>query len=88
MWCAIPIGSSVIRGSDACPYRSKEEEIEWKARCPISTFHAQLIKDKVLTAAGLEKLEAEVAQIVENAVEFGLASPYPEESSLKDGIYA
>lgn len=74
--------------SDPCPYRTKEEEQEWKSRCPVATFSQMLIDEGVLTTDEIERLEAEVQAVLDRAVDFGLTSPDPDPSTLMDDIYA
>ncbi len=73
--------------SDARVYRTREEERKWKARDPIVNFRKKLIEEGILTEQQANKLEEEVAREVEEAEKFALNSPYPEISSLYDGLY-
>lgn len=74
--------------SDPCPYRTKEEEAEWKARCPIKTFREKLIADGVITEEKIDRLEKEITRQIEDAVEFAKESPYPQAADLEKDIYA
>lgn len=74
--------------SDACPYRTKDEEAKWKSRCPVTSFQSKLLSEGIITSNEIKALDDDVQQVVDLAVEFGLSSPYPEPSSLKEDIYA
>ncbi len=58
-------------------YRSVEEVEAWREKDPVERFRRRLIKEKVLTKAELETLEAEAQISIQEAVEFALASPFP-----------
>jgi len=73
--------------SDARVYRTREEEREWKARDPIVNFRKKLIEEGIMTEQQARKLEEDVAREIEEAEKFALSSPYPEISSLYDGLY-
>lgn len=74
--------------SDPCPYRTKEEESEWKKRCPVSCFREQLLSEGILTPNEAEEMDNFAAGVVDQAVEFGLGSPYPDPRALAEDIYA
>ncbi len=60
----------------------------WKSRCPISLFESKLLSEEIVTSLEIEKMDNEIGQVVDRAVEFGLNSPYPDPSTLKEDIYA
>lgn len=68
-------------------YRPEDEVEMWKneAKEPIHRFRETLIKNKVFTADELDKIKADVAARVEEAVEFAKNSQeLPPESALED----
>jgi 2-oxoisovalerate dehydrogenase E1 component len=67
---------------DACAYRPEGELDAWKARCPIRKLGEALGED---TNAALE---AEARREVERAVEWALASPAPDPSSIGEHVFA
>ena len=69
-------------------YRTKEEVAEWKGRDPLVTFREQLLENGVLTAATLDRLEAEVEAEVQDAVTFARESPFPVAEAAFQGLYA
>lgn len=70
-------------------YRTKEEVEEWRrGRDPIHLFRERLLQEKQATAGELERIEAEVKEAVQGAVEFGKSSPQPELEEVYDDVYA
>ena len=69
-------------------YRDKAEVEEWKAKDPINQYRAKLEKAKVLKKGEAEKIDQEVLAEVEAAAKFAVDSPFPDESTLYDYIYA
>ncbi len=69
-------------------YRTAEEIAAWKARDPIQQLRASLLADGAATASDLEAMEAEVAAVVADAVEFAKASPWPEASTAAEHIFS
>ncbi len=69
-------------------YRSEQEFEEWKRRCPIARLKQRLLQQGVETQQDLDKLEATLADEVEEAVAFAKASPFPELQLLGEHLYA
>jgi pyruvate dehydrogenase E1 component alpha subunit len=67
--------------ADPEEYRSDEEVEEWKKRDPITTF-----ADKI-EGLDFHALDEEVVGIVDAAVEFAEASPFPELESIYENLY-
>jgi len=66
-------------------YRPKEEVERWKKRDPIELLLARLRESRLLEPADLERIEAEAAREVAEAVAFAEASPWePVEDLLRD----
>ena len=65
--------------SDACNYRSREEEAEWREKDPLTRLARRLTDDPAVAdaAAMLDAIEQEVTARIEAAVEFAEASPVP-----------
>ncbi len=60
--------------SDACNYRSRDEEAEWRERDPLAVLARRL---EAPERAELERIEAEVTAVIDAAVAFAEESPYP-----------
>ncbi|MDC7226802.1 MAG: thiamine pyrophosphate-dependent dehydrogenase E1 component subunit alpha [Spirochaetales bacterium] len=74
--------------SDAQIYRTKEEVAEWKEKCPIKRHRDFILKNKVMTEAELEAIEAQAAQDIKDAVAFAESSPEPKIENIFDDVYA
>jgi len=73
--------------SDPRAYRTREEEAQWKAKCPIKTFEARLIAAGVASEAEIKAVEQRAADAIEKATQFALSSPDPPVEELYDGLY-
>jgi pyruvate dehydrogenase E1 component alpha subunit len=66
-------------------YRSEEEFLEWRARCPVERMATELRADGVdIPAAWIEELEAEVAV----AFEFARSSQFPAPETATEKVHA
>ena len=65
-------------------YRSAEDVEKWKARDPIKMLAARMPQEQAEFAA----IEADVKALVEEAVAFAKASPYPDGITATEHIYA
>ena len=74
--------------SDARAYRTREEEAEWREKCPIRRFKERLISEGILTEEGFKELQKKVDDDLNNAVEFAKASPFPDPEDLLTDVYA
>lgn len=68
-------------------YRTKEEVAEWETKSPIIRFAAWLTENSKATTQQLLDIEAESKGIVDDAVEFALASPFPDEATALQGVF-
>ncbi|GAB7078775.1 thiamine pyrophosphate-dependent dehydrogenase E1 component subunit alpha [Megalodesulfovibrio paquesii] len=73
---------------DACTYRCTEELEAWMAKDPIPRFAAKLVESGVATQAELDKIAADIAEEVKQAVDFAEQSPFPDVAELTADIYA
>ncbi|WP_319581896.1 thiamine pyrophosphate-dependent dehydrogenase E1 component subunit alpha [uncultured Pseudodesulfovibrio sp.] len=73
---------------DACTYRCVEELEEWMAKDPIPRFEAKLVESKTLTQKEADKIKADIAKDIDDAVAFAKESPMPATSALMDDVYA
>ena len=63
--------------TDNRPYRTRQEENEWKTKDPITSFRKKLVAEGIVSAKGIEKMEETVRLEIEEAVEFARQSPEP-----------
>jgi TPP-dependent pyruvate/acetoin dehydrogenase alpha subunit len=66
-------------------YRSPEEVAAWKARCPLVLLRQRLAQEGTVDEAEIERIEAEVKALVEEAARFAEQSPRPDPASA--GLY-
>ena len=76
------------RNPDCSLYRTKEEEKQWRLRCPIDTFRVRLLAEGIITDETFETMEKEIAQEIDLAVKFADESPFPVAEDLEADIYA
>ena len=68
--------------------RPRAEVEKWMRKDPIERLAAQLMQRQALTQAQRHKMEADVVQTIESAVEFAVASPFPEPQAALEDVYA
>jgi TPP-dependent pyruvate/acetoin dehydrogenase alpha subunit len=70
-------------------YRAKVEEQDWKTnRDPINVLTTYLIKEGLTDSASLDRMQSEIEAEMKNAVQFGIASPYPSPEEAEEDVYA
>jgi pyruvate dehydrogenase E1 component alpha subunit len=73
--------------ADPEEYRTKEQVEEWRKRDPIITFGERLRDEGIIKEGEAEEMDADVVKVVDDAVAFADASPFPAPESLYDDIY-
>jgi pyruvate dehydrogenase E1 component alpha subunit len=73
--------------ADPEEYRTREEVEQWRTRDPLATFANAMIGAGLIPTSRVEQLDAEVMQLVEQAVEFADQSEFPPLDSLYDDVY-
>jgi pyruvate dehydrogenase E1 component alpha subunit len=68
-------------------YRTNEEIERWRARDPIPLFRRQLLTEGVLSPESLDAIDAEVADEIAAAVQFGMQSPHPKPADAYDHVF-
>jgi pyruvate dehydrogenase E1 component alpha subunit len=70
-------------------YRSKQEEQHWKTdRDPITVLSKWLLEQGYADTASLAATQSEVRAIMEAAVKFAIAAPYPNVDEVEKHVYA
>jgi pyruvate dehydrogenase E1 component alpha subunit len=70
-------------------YRSKQEEHLWKTdHDPINVLSKWLLEQGYADAASLDQIASEVRTIMEAAVKFAIAAPYPSVDEVEKHVYA
>lgn len=73
---------------DPREYRSRQEEADWRARCPIKRFREKLLEMQVLTPELDASIQASVEQELREAEEFARNSADPPVGDLLKGVFA
>jgi pyruvate dehydrogenase E1 component alpha subunit len=73
--------------SDPAKYRTKEEVDEYKSKDPIEQVLSTIFKNKWMTEADVEAVEARVKALVDESVQFAEESPFPEPHELYEDVY-
>lgn len=73
--------------SDPQKYRTKDEVKDFQDRDPITHVLDTIKKKRYLTAAQIEAIQAEVKQLVDDAVKFAEKSPDPQPHELYEDVY-
>lgn len=68
-------------------YRTREEVEEWRQKDPIPRYRAQLLELSVLSEVQANQIEREVIAQIEEAVQFGEESPWPDPEEVYDDVY-
>ena len=72
---------------DPLRYRTKDEVQKWREDDPIGILERYIFDKKAAKKEALEKIDAEVEKVVEEAVQFAEESPFPAPETLFDNIY-
>ena len=70
-------------------YRPKAEETLWRGeRDPLKLHATWLLERKMTDSSALSEMEAELAKVMDVAVEFAVAASYPDPSKVEEDVYA
>src|SRR5258708_17398215 len=78
-----------VRGhseADKADYVPQELREEWLLRDPIALFEQSLQEQQLLTPERKEEIEAQIKDIVRDAVEFAEQSPPPDPATVADYV--
>lgn len=73
--------------NDACGYRPKEEEAVWFARDPVKTYREKILAAGVISPDELDKLEQQIGNEIEAAVDYAIKAPFPANESAFTDVY-
>jgi len=74
--------------SDHRPYRTREEEKQWKKKDPIPVYSQKLKYEKVVSDEDIKKMQNDAFQEIEEAVLYARQSPEPPVEDVLKYIYA
>jgi pyruvate dehydrogenase E1 component alpha subunit len=69
-------------------YGNKAEFQEWQKKDPIAQFRARVVREMVLAEEDVKGIEQVARAEVDDAVQFALASPYPDPAQAANYVYA
>jgi pyruvate dehydrogenase E1 component alpha subunit len=72
----------------AVRYREDDELVTWRSRDPIEVYPASLVQRSIASPGDVEDVRRAVDAVIDEAVEFGLSSPYPDPDEAYEGLYA
>ena len=73
--------------ADPAAYRLSSEVEEWLARDPLYSYREKLMAEGVADESELAEIDAANLKTIEDAVDFAIASPFPDPSELFTDIY-
>jgi len=68
-------------------YRTREDVAEWKEQCPIRRFASGLIRDTILTAEELSRIDDEIRDLVSQAGQAAEAADWPDAATAATHVY-
>ena len=74
--------------SDNRSYRTREEEAEWEAKCPIKHYTALLVEQNIVSEARIIELAAEADAEVQEAIRFAIDADLPDPKHVTDYIFS
>ena len=74
--------------SDNRSYRTREEEAQWKDKCPIKRYTALLIERGVATEQEISELADEAEAEVQQAVRFADEAELPDPQAVGDYVFS
>jgi acetoin:2,6-dichlorophenolindophenol oxidoreductase subunit alpha len=74
--------------SDNRSYRTRDEEQEWKARCPIVRYADRLAREGVVSPHDYAAIESQAAEEVARAIEFATGSPEPSPDAVSAYVFS
>jgi pyruvate dehydrogenase E1 component alpha subunit len=72
----------------ASGYRDPEEVRHWEQYCPVDVFYDYLAKENLYSEAEKDLAEKEIGEEIQEAFEFAISSPNPEEKDLHTHVYS
>lgn len=72
---------------DDAGYVPKELFEEWKEKDPIERLARRMLESREITAEDVERMDSEIAAIVDDAVDWAEKSPYPDPEECLTGVY-
>ena len=74
--------------SDNRSYRTREEEAEWEAKCPIKRYTAMLVEQDIVSEVQINELAAEADAGVQEAIRFAMEADLPDPKQVTDYVFS
>lgn len=74
--------------SDNRPYRTKQEEEEWKKKDPILKIKNMILENKISSSIEISDIENRIRKEIENIAEYAISLPEPDPSKVEENVYA
>jgi acetoin:2,6-dichlorophenolindophenol oxidoreductase subunit alpha len=74
--------------SDNRSYRTRDEENEWKAKCPIIKYADYLAKNGIVSETKFDSMEKQTQEEVQAAIKFSNESPLPSPDTVRNYIFS
>lgn len=72
---------------DPQPYRTQNEVDQWKRKCPIIRYREYLTENTAISKGEQERIEREVEDELQKAIDYARKSPFPERNEALDDVY-
>lgn len=69
-------------------YRTQAEVDEWKVRDPLTLLESRMLAENTAVASDFDAIETEIKTMVDEAVEFAKASPWPDAATATRYIFS
>lgn len=69
-------------------YRTQAEVDEWKVRDPLTLLESRMLAENTAVASDFDAIETEIKTMVDEAVEFAKASPWPDPATATRYIFS
>jgi pyruvate dehydrogenase E1 component alpha subunit len=73
---------------DTYGYRTQEEIDRWRKQCPIRRLSEYLIGESLADDTTMEQIDAQIQQLIDEAVEYARRAPVPDPSEVFQDVYA
>ena len=73
---------------DKSPYRNESEENEMRKQDPLSTASNELIKNNILNESEINKLDKDIVDEMDKAMEFAINSPINDDKEIFKDVYS
>lgn len=67
--------------------RPRDEHEMWLKKCPVERTRKLLLENKIMSEKEMEKLLDKINKEMDEAVDFGRSSPFPDASELFEDVY-